>query len=279
MKNNTYYKYENLSEDYHRLQHEYNIYGSEINLIHKYLFNKDTFYDENLDPILHTVEDFCIYLKRDFNKIEINLQLHRHNRHGAGNIDLEIDDDNENYINIDYLNKNNNENNEKIESNLGKINTNIADISSNLGIINTNKSNIASNLGIIDTNKNNISSNLRKINNIRKTIMLKNIHFTDFDSKDEAFTRGLISLDNIAGLNRSADIYNTNMKYYFKKDDVLEIDCKLMLQHSVYTYADKTHLYYSLYNGDKALFRETRRYNQFVLINDKDRVIAYNKLL
>ena len=126
VKNNMYYKYDNLSNDYYRLQHEYNIYDGD-NLIHKYLFNKDTYYDENLDPILYTNQDFCICFKKNYKKIKINLQLHRHNRHGVGNIDLEIDD-NDNYINIDYLDRNN-------SSNLEKINT---DISSNLGKINTN---------------------------------------------------------------------------------------------------------------------------------------------
>ena len=58
VKNNMYYKYDNLSNNYYRLQHEYNIYYGD-NLIHKYLFNKDTYCDENLDPILHTNEDFC----------------------------------------------------------------------------------------------------------------------------------------------------------------------------------------------------------------------------
>ena len=48
-----YYKYDNLSNDYFSLQHEYNIYDDKDNLIHKYLFNKDTYYDENLNPILH----------------------------------------------------------------------------------------------------------------------------------------------------------------------------------------------------------------------------------
>ena len=65
VKNNMYYKYNNLSEDYHRLQHEYNIYDNENNLIHKYLFNKDTYYDKSLDPILHTNEDFCICFKKN----------------------------------------------------------------------------------------------------------------------------------------------------------------------------------------------------------------------
>ena len=64
MKNNMYYKYDNLSKDYNRLQHEYNIYDDENNLIHKYLFNKDTYYDESLNPILHTNEDFCTCFKK-----------------------------------------------------------------------------------------------------------------------------------------------------------------------------------------------------------------------
>ena len=70
VKNNIYYKYDNLSNDYFRLQHEYNIYDSENNLIHKYLFNKDTYYDENLDPILYTTEDFCICFKKNYKKIK-----------------------------------------------------------------------------------------------------------------------------------------------------------------------------------------------------------------
>ena len=66
VKNNMYYKYDDLSNDYHRLQHEYNIYDDENNLIHKYLFNKDTYYDESLDSILHTGEDFCICFKKNY---------------------------------------------------------------------------------------------------------------------------------------------------------------------------------------------------------------------
>ena len=162
-----YYKYDNLSNDYYRLQHEYNIYDGD-NLIHKYLFNKDTYYDENLDPILHTNEDFCICFKKNYKKIKINLQLHRHNRHGVGNIDLEIDD-NDNYINIDYLDRNNEE----------RINTNKNDISSNLSKINTNKNNISTNLIKINTNEDDILYNLSEINYIKNNnskSYIKNIY-------------------------------------------------------------------------------------------------------
>ena len=86
VKNNMYYKYDNLSNDYYRLKHEYNIYDDEDNLIHKYLFNKDVYYNRDLDPILYTTEDFCIFFKKNYKKIKINLLLHRHNRNGTGNI-------------------------------------------------------------------------------------------------------------------------------------------------------------------------------------------------
>ena len=43
---NIHYKYENLLNDYFRLQHQYDIYDNEGNLIYRYLFNKDTYYDK-----------------------------------------------------------------------------------------------------------------------------------------------------------------------------------------------------------------------------------------
>ena len=57
--------------------------------------------------------------------------MHRHNRHGAGNINLEIDDDNESYINIDYLDRNNDGNNEQVDTNKNNISTNLIKINSN----------------------------------------------------------------------------------------------------------------------------------------------------
>ena len=84
-------------------------------------------------PILLTIDGFCIFLK-NYKKIKVNLLLHRHNRHGLGNINLEIDDDSVNYININYIDKNNEDiekNKNDISTNLIKLTTNEADISSN----------------------------------------------------------------------------------------------------------------------------------------------------
>ena len=114
--------------------------------------------------------------------------MHRHNRHGIGNINLEIDDDNENYINIDYLDGNEkvDTNTESISTNLGKINTNVVDISSNLGKIDNNinaiklinknsqdnSKDISTNKGLISTNKSDISTNLIKINSNEDNIAI-----------------------------------------------------------------------------------------------------------
>ena len=203
VKNNMYYKYDDLSDDYHRLQHEYNIYDDENNLIHKYLFNKDTYYDESLDPILHTNEDFCICFKKNYNKIKINLQLHRHNRHGAGNINLEIDDDNENYINIDYVDRNNE----------GRINTNKNNISTNLIKINSNEDDILSNSSEIDYIKNNISkSYLKNIYNILFYDKKTQINF-----KKDVFYEKVFDIN--AGIN---DFIEIDFKIDLQYDDISE---------------------------------------------------------
>ena len=191
VKNNIYYKYDDLSDDYHRLQHEYNIYDGD-NLIHKYLFNKDTYYDES--PILHTNEDFCICFKKNYNKIKINLQLHRHNRHGVGNINLEIDDDS--YINIDYLDRNNEER------------------------INTNKNNISTNLIYIRDNENNIASNLNEINYLKKNKQyLKNIHNILFYNNNEQISfKDEIFYEKIFELNAN-------------KNDFIEMSFKIEIEY------------------------------------------------
>ena len=72
MKKNIFYKYDNLSNDYHRCQHEYKIYDNENNLIYKYLFNKDMYYDVNSNNnILNTSED--LYILNDFNLLKQRL--------------------------------------------------------------------------------------------------------------------------------------------------------------------------------------------------------------
>ena len=69
--------------------------------------------------------------------------MHRHNRHGKGDINLEIDDNSINYININYIDKNNEDIEKNISTNLIKINSNEDDILYNLEEISYIKNNIS----------------------------------------------------------------------------------------------------------------------------------------
>ena len=68
--NHLHCKYNNLKNDYRRCQNEYDIYN-EDNLIHTYIFNHDKYYNENLDTILYTNEDFCIRFKNNYKKSKL----------------------------------------------------------------------------------------------------------------------------------------------------------------------------------------------------------------
>ena len=245
IKNNMYYKYDDLSNDYHRLQHEYNIYDGD-NLIHKYLFNKDTYYDK--DPILHTNEDFCICFKKNYNKIKINLQLHRHNRHGAGNINLEIDDDNENYISVDYIDRNNEE----------RINTNKNDISTNLVKINSNEDDILYNLSEINYIKNNNSKSY-----------LKNIYnILFYDKKTQiSFIKDDIFYEKVFELNAN-------------KNDFLEMKFKIDLQYDDISERNYIKTIYQLLDeNDNSLYIKSINNNEYSYFSNRviiDENIFYN---
>ena len=244
VKNNMYYKYDDLSNDYHRLQHEYNIYDGD-NLIHKYLFNKDTYYDESLDPILHTNEDFCICFKKNYNKIKINLQLHRHNRHGAGNINLEIDDDNENYISVDYIDRNND----------GRIDMNKKDISTNLIKINSNEDDILTNLNEINYLKNN-KSYLKNIYNILFYDKKTQINF-----KKDVFYEKVFDIN--AGIN-----------------DFIEIDFKIDLQYDDISERNYVKIIYQLLDeNNNSLYIKSINNNEYSYFSNRiiiDENIFYN---
>ena len=254
-----YYKYDNLSNDYYRLQHEYNIYDGD-NLIHKYLFNKDTYYDENLDPILHTTEDFCICFKKNYKKIKINLQLHRHNRHGVGNINLEIDG-NDNYKNIDYLDRNNEE----------KINTNKNDISSNLSKIDTNKNDISTNLIKINSNEDDILYNLSEMNYIKNNnskSYIKNIY-------------NILFYDKKTQINFKKDVfYEKVFDIDSNKNDFLEMRFKISLQYESISERSYVKTIYQIFDeNDNSLYIKSVDNNDYPYYSNKifiDENILYN---
>ena len=272
IKNNIYYKYDDLLDDHHRCQHEYNIFDDENNLIHKYLFNKGEYYDENSN-ILNTTEEFCIFLKKDYKKIKIVLELHRHNRHGYGNIDLEIDNG---YIKVDYIEKGFLDNSHlvnlntgsistnsglietntsDISDNLGKINTNEGKISSNLGKINTNEGKISSNLGKINTNEGKISSNLEKINDNKDDITaLQTSNIKAFYNLDQIFIYDIEKGYQTVNKDNHFHIFEKEIIYNFTKNSYLEIALKVLTQISNYILIGFFQILCNFYDQDNNLF-------------------------
>ena len=128
--------------------------------------------------------------------------MHRHNRHGIGNINLEIDD-NENYINVDYIDRNNEE----------RINTNKNNISTNLIKINSNEDDILYNSSEINYIKNNISkSYLKNIYNI-----LFYDKKTQIDFRKDIFYEKIFDIN--AGINNFLEMkFKIDLQY----DDISE---------------------------------------------------------
>ena len=213
--NYIYYKYDNLQRDHYRLQHEYRIFDDQNNLLHKKILNKtntsDLYFDKN---IMLIKDNFYVTFKNNYNKIKIILDLFRVYRHGTGNFNLELI--NENFVNITYLDKNDislkiDSNKDDIVSNLSKINTNEGNISTNLGKINTNEGNISTNLGKINTNEGNISTNLVKINTNEGNI---STNLGKINTNKNNISSNLIKINS----NEDDILYNLNEIDYLKNN-------------------------------------------------------------
>ena len=143
------------------------------------------------------------------------LLLHRHNRHGLGDIDLEIDDDSVNYININYVDKNN----EDIEKNKNNISTNLIKI-------NSNEDDIAYNLSEINYLKNNNS-----------TQYLKNVYnILFYNKKTQIDFRGIFF----------EKVFNINAN----KNDFIEMEFKIDLQYEDISERNYVKTIYQLFDDE-----------------------------
>ena len=184
--------------------------------------------------------------------------MHRHNRHGIGNINLEIDDDNENYINIDYVDRNNvnNANTESISDNLSKINTNKNNISTDLIKINSNEDDILSNLSEINYIKNNNSKSY-----------LKNVYnILFYDSKKQISFRNLF-FEKIFNIDSS-------------KNDFIEIKFKIDLQYEDISERNYVKTIYQLIDeNNNSLYIKSVNNNDYTYFSNRviiDENIFYN---
>ena len=171
--------------------------------------------------------------------------MHRHNRHGKGNINLEIDDDNINYININYIDKNN----EDIEKNRNNISTNLIKI-------NSNEDDILYNLSEINYIKNN-----------KSTQYLKNVYnILFYESKTQIDFRNIF-FEKVFDINASIN-------------DFIETNFKLLLE---YQDTDDRHYVKSIYEifdeNDNSLYVKSIANNNYIYLSNKlivDENMFYN---
>ena len=171
----------------------------------------------------------------------------------------------------------NNENN--ISSNLIKIGDNENNISSNLRKIDTNQNNISTNLGKIDTNESNISFNLGKIITNKNSIdgIRLDLSNIDFNSNDkysiENFFIYNIEIENNYTLNKDTpnfSIFKYTLEGKFKKDSILEINCKLLYDYTTYNNIGALTHIFRLYDDNNDLLHEYNNLKSNAGDNHKD---------
>ena len=253
-----YYKYDNLQKDHHRLQHEYQIYDDKNNLLYKKILNKTNTSDLDFDKNIMLVKDnFYVTFKNNYNKITILLYLFRVYRHGTGNFNLELI--NENFVNVSYLDKN--------DISL-KIDTNARDISTNLSKIDVNKDDIATNLIKINSNEDDILYNSTEIdylkNNMSKSY-LKNIYNILFYDKQ---------------INFKGVFYEKVFDVNSKQNDFIEIYFKIDLQYDDISESNYVKSIYQLFDeNDNSLYIKSVTNSNYTYFSNRvivDENIFYN---
>ena len=197
-------------------------------------------------PILLTIDDFCIYFLKNYDKIKVIFLLYRHNRHGIGNINLEIDDDSINYININYVDKNNED-------------------------IIKNKSNISTNLTKINSNEDDIAYNLSEINYLKKnkpTQYLKNVYNILFYVKKTHIDFRNMFYEKVFDVNAN-------------KNDFVEMKFKIDLQYEDISERNYVKTIYQLFDdeNDNSLYIKSVTNNDYVYFSNRvivDENIFYN---
>ena len=174
---------------------------------------------------------------------------------------MEIDDDNENYININYINKNN----EDIEK---------------------NKNNISSNLIKINSNEDDILYNLSEINYLKKnksTQYLKNIYnILFYDKKTQIDFRNIFYeklFDVNANINDFIEIFFKIELEYQDTDDrhYVKMICELFDENNNSLYIKSVNNNNYLYYSNKIFIDESIFYNFTKNIKTIKFVIKFQK--
>ena len=249
IKNDIKYKYVDVVNNYFRLQHEYNIYDDEDNLLNRFLFNHDKYYN-NSDE-LNTNEYFYIYLKKNYSKLRVELVLHRINRYGSGTINLSILNG---FVDVDYLDKNISLSlNEVIndvdvnKNSLDIVNNNVINVQKNLDNVNLDLKNVKNDVNDVKNNIDSVKFDLDNvkldINSLNTYYKLKNIYTYDIKSKSQFVDK-----------NKPFHIFEQNIINDFKKDSYLDVSIKVLTEISNYILIGFFEILCEFYNDNNDLF-------------------------
>ena len=243
------YKYVDVVNNYFRLQHEYNVYDDEDNLLNRFLFNHDNCYDYTQD--LNTNEYFYIYLKKNYSKLRVELVLHRINRYGSGTISLSISNG---FVDVSYLDKNmslslddvindvdvvKNDIN-GVVSDVNNVKNDIDSVKFDLNNVVSDVSNVKVDLNNVKVDINNVNKDLDNLNNYYK---LKDIYTFDIKPKSQFVDK-----------NKPFHIFEQNIINDFKKDSYLDVSIKVLTEISNYILIGFFEILCEFYNEDNDLF-------------------------
>ena len=227
------YSYDDIVNNYFRLQHEYNIYDDEDNLLNRFLFNHDKYYVNGSED-LNTNEYFYIYLKKNYSKLRVELVLHRINRYGSGSFKLSIVDGS---VDVSYLDKN-------ISLSLNEVINDVDNVKNDLNNVKNNTDSIKLDLNNVKNDVNDVKNDLNNVNDVKNDIdsvkfdldnvkvdvnslnnyyKLKNIYTFDIKSKSQFVDK-----------NKPFHIFEQSINNSFIKDSFLEVSIKVLTEISSY---------------------------------------------
>ena len=149
------------------------------------------------------------------------------------------------------------------KNSISGIKNDISEINNFSNKIDDNETSISDNLGKINDNTNDIASNLTKIGNNKNNIdeINKNLSNIDFNSGNkysiENFFIYNIEIEKSYKLNKdktSFSIFKYNLEDDFKKDSILEIDCRLLYGYNNYNHIGLLQHIFKLYDDNDNIF-------------------------
>ena len=222
------YKYDDVVNNYFRLQHEYNIYDDEDNLLNRFLFNHDKYYN-NSDE-LNTNEYFYIYLKKNYSKLRVELVLHRINRYGSGTINLSILNG---FVDVSYLDKN-------ISLSLNDVINDVDVVNNDLNNVKNDVSNVKLDVSNVNKDVSNVKLNISNFNSYYK---LKDIYIFDIPVKNQFVDK-----------DKPFHIFEQSIINNFKKDSYLDVSIKVLTDISNYVFIGFFEILCEFFNDNNDLF-------------------------